>query len=148
MKWNIGIGICLLLTAWYALASIQSNVELDYTVYHVAIVVLLLICAVAGIVLVGKSKSVPGGPQKAWAIIGVWAILIAGGELLYRYCQSQEALRSLNSIPIPTDAADYDSYAARRDRILDRMGPFVSQAQKRRGRDKSSDSPSVGTSNK
>ena len=80
MNVRIGVIVGLLLTAWYALASVQSNVELDYTVGYVALVVLLLICAVAGIVMVGRAKSVPGAARKAWAIIGVWAILIVGAN--------------------------------------------------------------------
>jgi hypothetical protein len=38
MRWSIGVGVGLLLIAWYTLASIQSNAELDYTIGYVALV--------------------------------------------------------------------------------------------------------------
>ena len=133
--WGIGLGVAFLLLAWYALASMQSNPELNFTVYYVALVILIPVCLVAGRALVLKARKTPAGMKVARGMIGLWVVLILGGELIWRYAQSQEALRQLESYPLPksSDALDYMS---RRDRILSRMGPFVSENRKQAVRDK------------
>ena len=137
--WGIGIGVAVLLLAWYALASVQSNMDLNYTVFYIGSTVLLVVCAAAGAVMFRPAKGRPGRSRMAWAFLAVWAVLIVGGEIAGRYFQSQEAMHGLES-----GNADYDqrvrngtvptyqarSEAGRWERTLDRMGPFVSAERK------------------
>jgi hypothetical protein len=81
-------------------------------------------------------------------IIGLWAVLIFGGEIVYRYFQCQEALSQLETSYPPSDPSMHDAYFRRRDRILDRMGPFVSAQRKQAVRDKRPSSGALEPSRK